>query len=211
MKGTKTEKGRGRWRWLAALALCAAALTQAPTTNVSAQRGGGVDRRLVAVAERYSGDRFAYETATPQGARVVSVRRPSGEELRAIDRGLSDLFAVARRRGYRSMLNHQAYTIFIGRADRVRNGDGAYSPDIALGAAQYRGSVYDQGGYVYAAGMVLSNSPAAFIVAEHDRDFNRIADVTRYEGEHIVLFHNDRRLYAQTMDHSRGGGHPILQ
>lgn len=210
MKGTKTTKTVGRWRWLAALALCAAALAQAGTTNVSAQRGG-VDRRLVAAAERYSGDRFAYETATPQGVRVVSVRRPSGEELRAVDRGLADLFAVARRRGYRSMLNHSAYTIFIARADRTRNGDGAYSPDIALGAAQYRGSVYDQGGYVYAAGMVLSNSPAAFIVAEHDRDFNRIADVARYEGEHIVLFHNDRRLYAQTADHSRGGGHPILQ
>ena len=210
MKGTKTTKTGGVSRRLAALALCAAALAQAGTAGVSAQRGG-VDRRLLASAERYSGDRFAYEAATPQGARVVSVRRPSGEELRSIDRGLSELFAAARRRGYRAALNHSAYTIFIARADRTRNADGAYSPDIALGAAQYRGSVYDRGGYVYAAGMVLSNSPAAFIIAEHDRDFNRIADVARYEGEHIVLFHNDRRLYAQTADHSRGGGHPILQ
>jgi len=210
MEGTKGRKMAGRVRLLAALALCATALAQGATATVSAQRGGA-DRRLVAVAERYSGDRFAYETITQQGARVVSVRRPSGEELRAIDRGLSELFAAARRRGYRAMLNHSAYTVFIARADRTRNRDGAYSPDIALGAAQYRGSVYDQGGYVYAAGMVLSNSPAAFIVAEHDRQFNRIADVARYEGEHLVLYHNDRRLYQQTADHSRGGSHPILQ
>ncbi|PYS79111.1 MAG: hypothetical protein DMF66_03870, partial [Acidobacteria bacterium] len=82
---------------------------------------------------------------------------------------------------------------------------------IAVGAAQYAGSVYDQGGYIYAAGMVLSTEPCAFLIAEHERDFQRIANVTRYEGEHIVLYHNDRRLYEQTADHSRGGGHPILK
>jgi hypothetical protein len=38
----------------------------------------------------------------------------------------------------------------------------------------------------------------------------RITDVVRYEGEHIVLYHNDRRKYRQTADHSKGGGHPIL-
>jgi hypothetical protein len=71
--------------------------------------------------------------------------------------------------------------------------------------------VYDKGGYVYAAGMVLSMSPSAFIIAEHERDFQRISNVARYEGEHIVLFHNDRSLYNKTADHSRGGSHPILQ
>lgn len=80
-----------------------------------------------------------------------------------------------------------------------------------MGASQYAGSVYDQGGYVFAAGVVLSNSPAAFVIAEHDRDLGRVSNVVHYEGEHINLFHNDRRLYAQTLDHSRGGGHPILQ
>jgi len=58
---------------------------------------------------------------------------------------------------------------------------------------------------------VLSMEPGAFLIAEHERDFGRIANVARYEGEHIVLFHNDRRLYQQSYDHSRGGGHPIVQ
>jgi hypothetical protein len=191
----------------AALALAAALCGVAPPAEAQVRRGGG----LVARAERVTGDRFRFESRTPAGARVYSVSRPRPAALAAIDSGLSQLFAVARRRGYRARLSHAEYTVFIARADRTRNADGAYSPDIALGAAQYAGSVYDQGGYVYAAGMVLSNEPAAFIVAEHDQQFNRIADVARYEGEHVVLYHNDRRLYSRTADHSRGGSHPILQ
>ena len=170
-----------------------------------------VDPRLIAQAERVAGDRFQFESQTPRGVRVYSVNRPNPSSLSAIDGGLAELFAVARRRGYRQRLDYTDYTVFIGRADRQRDSAGAYSPDIAVGAAQYAGSVYDKGGYVFAAGMVLSMEPGAFLIAEHERDFNRIANVARYEGEHIVLYHNDRRLYQQTYDHSRGGSHPILQ
>lgn len=176
-----------------------------------AQQQRGADPRLMALAQQYSGDRFQFESQTPRGARVYSVSRPRPEAMRAIDSGLSELFAIAARRGYRQGLNYSDYTVFIGRADRNRDSAGAYSPDIAVNAAQYAGSVYDKGGYVYAAGMVLSMAPGAFLIAEHDRDFQRIANVARYEGEHIILYHNDRRLYQQTADHSRGGSHPILQ
>jgi len=196
---------------LAALVLGAAFAASASTVEPATAQGRRAADGLVARAERVTGDQFSFETSTPMGARVVSVGRQSGAMLRAVDRGLSELFAAARRRGYRQALDHADYTIFVGRADRARDSAGAYSPDIAVGAAQYRGSVYDQGGYVYAAGMVLSMSPPAFVIAEHDRDFGRVANVARYEGEHIVLYHNDRRLYAQTADHSRGGSHPIIQ
>ena len=171
----------------------------------------GADPRLMSMAQQYSGDRFQFESQTPRGVRVYSVNRPRAEALRAIDSGLSELFAIAARHNYRQGLNYSDYTVFIGRADRDRDSSGAYSPDIAIGAAQYAGSVYDKGGYVYAAGMVLSMAPGAFLIAEHDRDFQRIANVARYEGEHIILYNNDRRLFQQTYDHSRGGGHPILQ
>jgi hypothetical protein len=175
------------------------------------QRARGVDTRLLAAAERYSGDRFEFETQTPRGVRVYAVNRPRAEALNAIDSGLAELFDVARRHGYGRMLDYANYTVFIGRADRNRDSAGAYSPDIAVGAAQYAGSVYDKGGYVFAAGMVLSMEPGAFLIAEHERDFGRISNVARYEGEHIVLYHNDRSLYARTADHSRGGSHPILK
>jgi hypothetical protein len=124
---------------------------------------------------------------------------------------LADLFAAARRNGYSRHLNYSDYSVYIGRADRTRDSTGQYSPDIAVGAAQYAGSKYDQGGYIYAAGMVVSFAPSAFVIAEHTTDFARISNVVRYEGEHIVLYYNDRQRYAQTADHSRGGGHPIFQ
>ena len=179
--------------------------------TVAPQRAASVDPRLISLAQRYSGDNFTIETSTPRGVRVYAVNRPNGETLRAIDAGLAELFTVARRRGYNARTSFADYTVFIGRADRTRDSAGAYSPDVAIGAAQYAGSVYDKGGYVYAAGMVLSMQPGAFLIAEHERDFGRVSNVARYEGEHIILYHNDRRLYSQTADHSRGGSHPIIQ
>jgi hypothetical protein len=173
--------------------------------------GQAQNRRVLAEAQRVSGDRFTVATRTLRGANVYAVSRPSAAVLNAIDRGLTDLFAAARRNGYRSRLRYSDYSIFIARADRTRNADGQYSPDIAIGAAQYAGTVYDQGGYIYAAGMVISNDPCAFVIAEHTRELERVSNVVRYEGEHLVLYHNDRRRYAATADHSRGGSHPILQ
>ncbi|HEX5702649.1 MAG TPA: hypothetical protein VFX97_05480 [Pyrinomonadaceae bacterium] len=174
------------------------------------QRQGSVNQGLVARAQQVTGDRFTVATTTPRGVTVVARVAPRPEVIRAIDNGFADLFAAAARKGYRSRLNYRDYTVFIGRADRTRDSSGQYSPDIAVGANQYRGSVYDQGGYVFAAGMVLANSPAAFVIAEHERDWQRISNVVRYEGEHLILYHNDRRLYSQTADHSRGGSHPIF-
>lgn len=165
----------------------------------------------LAKAQQVTGDRFMVRVRTPAGANVYAVKQPSEKMLEAIDDGLADLLSVARKNGYRRMLSPSNYTIFIARADRDKNGDGVYSPDIAVGAAQYAGSVYDQGGYIYAAGMVISNNPLSFAIAEHTKDFNRVRDVVRYEGEHLVLYHNDRQRYMQTRDHSQGGSHPILQ
>ena len=170
-----------------------------------------VNPGLVGRAQQVTGDRFSVATTTPRGVTVVARVTPHPQVLNAIDQGFADLFAAAQRHGYRSHLNFRDYTVFIGRADRTRNSSGQYSPDIAVGASQYAGSVYDQGGYVFAAGMVLSFAPSAFVIAEHERDLGRVSNVVRYEGEHIILYHNNRRLYAQTADHSRGGSHPILQ
>ena len=95
----------------------------------------------LAKAQQVTGDRFTLRLRTPAGANVYAVRQPSEKMLQAIDDGLADLLAVARKNGYRRMLSPSNYTIFIARADRDKNGDGVYSPDIAVGAAQYAGSV----------------------------------------------------------------------
>jgi hypothetical protein len=165
----------------------------------------------LAKAQQVTGDRFTVRMRTPGGATIYAVKKPSDEMIEAIDDGLADLLAVARKNGYRRMLSPSNYTIFIAKADRQKNSEGVYSPDIAIGAAQYAGTDYDQGGYIYVAGMVISNNPLTFAIAEHTKDFNRVRDVVRYEGEHLVLYHNDRQRYMQTRDHSKGGSHPILQ
>ena len=168
-------------------------------------------QKLIARAEQVTGDRFTIATSTPQGVTIFAVAAPSRAVLAAIDQGFSDLFAVARRHGYQQRMSFRNYTVFIARADRTKDSAGQYSPDIAVPAGQYAGSDYDKGGYIYAAGMVLAFNPSAFVFAEHERDFTRISNVVRYEGEHIILYYNDRPLYEKTADHSRGGGHPILQ
>ena len=166
--------------------------------------------KTLAEAQRITGDTFTVTARTPKGANVVGIQKPSAAMLAAIDKGLTDLFAVAKKNGYSRRLTYPEYTVYIAKPDRNKDSAGNYSPDIAIGAAQYAGSVYDQGGYVYAAGMVINFNPMAFVIAEHTKDLKRVSDVVRYEGEHLVLYHNDRRRYSETADHSKGGGHPIL-
>lgn len=175
--------------------------------NISAQD----DRALIKRATSITNDSFKILTETPKGARIYAVNQPNANVLKAIDKGLTDLFDVARKNKYRKRMNYSDYTIFIAKADRTIDSYKNYSPDIAVGAAQYAGTEFDKGGYIYAAGMVLSNNPCAFVFAEHTKNFERITEVVRYEGEHLVLYHNDRRLYNETADHSQGGGHPILK
>jgi len=174
--------------------------------TVSAQ-----DRQVLATAERITGDRFPLSLQTSRGATVYAAEEPTEAMLKAIDKGLADLFVVARKNGYSRKLNYSDYTIYIAKPDRMKDPNGKYSPDIAVGAAQYAGTVYDKGGYIFAAGMVVSQSKMAFVIANHTSDLARVSDLVRYEGEHLVLYQNDRRRYEATKDHSKGGGHPILQ
>jgi hypothetical protein len=194
-----------RKSFLSVIILTLAAIT------VFSQRPVAQNQFVLDEAQRVTGDRFVIRSRTPKGANVYAVKRPSATVLNAIDKGLTNLFAVARKNKYRNRLNYSDYSIYIGKSDRTKDSTGQYSPDIAIGAAQYAGTIFDQGGYLYAAGMVIANDPCSFVIAEHTKDFERVSDIVRYEGEHIVLYHNDRRRYAATADHSKGGGHPILQ
>lgn len=163
-------------------------------------------------AERISGDRFGFAAQTAKGAQIYSYRKINSATLKAIDRGLDTLFSIARKYNYNSHLNYSEYTIYIARPDRLKNADGNYSPAFAITPAQYAGSIYDKGGYIYVAGMVISDNPSAFLIVEYSvQNLQSVSDIVRYEGEHLILYFNDRRLYNQTADHSKGGRHPILQ
>ena len=170
-----------------------------------------VDRILIGEATRITNDEFPFFTTTPKGARVYSVNRASAKMLEAIDTGFKELFAIAAKHRYSQKTDYTDYTIFIAKPDRLKDINNQYSPDIAVGAAQYAGSIYDKGGYIYAAGMVVAFKPCAFVIGEHTKNLERVSEVVRYEGEHLILYHNDPKLYNKTKDHSKGGGHPILQ
>ena len=169
------------------------------------------DQSVIIQAEQISGDKFTVVTKTTAHAIVYSNKQPSKESLQAIDKGLTDLFAVARKNGYKTKLNYADYTIFIAQPDRQTDADGNYSPGFAIPVKQYVGSIYDKGGFMYVAGLVINNNPCAFLITDYPKELNRVSDVVRYEGEHLILFHNDRKRYNETADHSKGGGHPILQ
>src|SRR6185369_6280999 len=131
------------------------------------------EKTVLAEAERISKDKFNFVVNSPMGAKVYGVKKPSAQMLAAVDKGLTDLFAVAKKNNYFKRLNYSDYVIFISSPDRLKNYDGNYSPDIAIGSAQYAGSVYDKGGYIYVAGMVIGYNPGAFLIGEHTQDFNR--------------------------------------
>lgn len=181
----------------------------AASMNVFAQSVGNPN--VTRYAETESGDRFTVSAKTRKGASVYGVKMPGAAMLGAIDRGLDDLFAIARRHNYRARLNHSFYSIYIARPDRLRDRDGNYSPAFAINAGEYGGSEYDQGGFMYVAGLVFYMNPDSFLIVDYGNDLKSVSEIVRYEGEHIILYHNDRRLYNQTADHSRGGGHPILK
>lgn len=197
------------WTFFLVAVMCALMLAGSLAQPVSAQ--SGTDRKLIDYAVQISGDTFPVVTRTARGVRVFARTQPRAEVMRAIDDGFAELFQIARRHGYTRRLNYSDYTVFIGRADRMKDSQGNYSPDVAVPAGQYAGSGYDQGGFIYAGGMVLTFNPSAFLIAEHDREWQRVSNVVRYEGEHLVLYYNDRALFDKTADHSKGGFHPILQ
>lgn len=182
---------------------------QIPTKSQSAT----VTDIVTTEAERISGDKFKHSTTTKKGVKIKAVKKPSKKLLVAIDKGFDELFAIAKsdKHKYNKRLQHSDYTVYIAKADRKKNAKKKYSPDIAVGSAQYKGTKFDKGGYIYAAGIVVAYNPNAFMIAKHKKDFDRVSNVVRYEGEHLVLFHNNRKLFDETADHSKGGGHPILK
>ena len=63
------------------------------------------DQNLLNQAEQISGDVFIIQKKTSKGAIVYSTKTPSKEFLEAVDKGLTELFAVARKNDYFSKLN----------------------------------------------------------------------------------------------------------
>lgn len=170
-----------------------------------------IPRGLIKKAEDISGDKFTFNAKTKKGAMIFANEKPNQQTLKAIDKGLDDLFKIAKKYKYNARTKHSDYVIFIAKPDRENDGGGNYVPNFQIPVAQYAGTDLDRGGYMYAAGMVLWATPCAFMIAKHDKKFESVSEIVRFEGEHLILYHNDRKRYDETADHSKGGAHPILK
>ncbi len=170
-----------------------------------------IPKGLMQKAEDLSGDKFAFNAKTKKGVTIFAYEKPSQEMLKGIDKGLDDLFKIAKKHKYKAKTKHSQYVIFIAKSDRDLDFYGNYIPNFQIPVAQYAGTDYDKGGFMYAAGMVLWAEPCAFMIAKHDKKFEQVSEVVRFEGEHLILYHNDRPKYDATADHSKGGSHPILK
>lgn len=157
-----------------------------------------------------------YRKVTPQGVSVRSANKISDQTLSDIDAGLQDLFNIVRRKpyDYQNFVAHGNYEVAlfprntkrcenpaftIQRFDQPRYPDG-YDQHPVFDKDPKIGSVI-----LCIAGIVTEFDPQGTFVIVDDAATTRT--VTRYEGEHIVLYHNDRRRWGDTIGlHS----HPLL-
>src|SRR5258708_40239990 len=67
----------------------------------------GQNGRVLAEAQRITGDNFTVSVKTPKGASIYAVSKPSAAVFDAIDKGLDDPLSISRKNGHR---NRPTYT-----------------------------------------------------------------------------------------------------
>lgn len=146
---------------------------------------------------------------TPRGATVYSYENVTPANLEKVDDGLARVFDIASRvYGYKNGLNYSDYRIILFKRSKLCT----TAAGFAVNAPDYDGTEYDKDprpgfGVVCAAGLSAEfESPLAVIV----QDDPTILLATRFEGEHLILYVNDRWKWQETLFHGNGSGHPIL-
>lgn len=144
------------------------------------------------------------EARSPAGVRVVSAARINTGLFADMDRGIANGFRIAQQYGYTRQIGHSNYAVALfPRSPKCIN------PGFLIAAD---GSAWDQGeydkdprpGYVLlcAAGM----APDGYVMIVAD-DPGHMFNVTWFETEHWMLFHNDPTRWVDT---SGVHAHPIL-
>lgn len=134
--------------------------------------------------------------------------------VQGILQGFTETFAKARALGYTEGQSFTDYTVLVFPSVRNYDDNGTYSPvfQVFLNPKDpYIGSVYDHGGWIYAAERVLTRNgvpTGTFIIADNtSREYT--ARAVTYGLEHLLLFKNDRSRYEATKTHLTGG-HPLF-
>lgn len=149
------------------------------------------------------------------GAMVLS-RMALSEDVK---QGIKDAFfertEKAKMLGWTKGFNPADYTIYVFPSVRDIDLDGNYSPVFQvflLPSDSYIGSVYDHGGWIYAAEQIIMNGIAPtnkfIITANNSREYTQNAVANGLD--HLLAYKNDRALYERTKDHSDGvSRHPL--
>lgn len=141
--------------------------------------------------------------------------KPDDVVLQGINDAFNERIAKAKTLGWTQHLDPNEYTLLIFPSVRDYDDQGTYSPSFQVFLdpnSPYNGSVYDHGGYIYAAERCLTDSAGnltgTFIIAANNsKEYTKTAVSNGLD--HLFAWYNDRVLYEATKDHSKGGGHPL--
>ena len=143
-------------------------------------------------------------TRSPGGALITSRYEISPATGISADRAFNELFRIARQYNYTEAMSIPAYQVHLFDRSPM-----CITPAFLLRA---NGSPWDQTDYdkdrkpgkvlLCAAGMTLS--PWSMLIVD---DAATVETIVRYEGEHLILIHNDQDRWEATIGiHA----HPIL-
>jgi hypothetical protein len=90
-----------------------------------------------------------------------------------------------------------AYTVFIANATAIAMPRANILPDIAVGAAQYAARIMIRRIHLRCGNGRVIQSMTFRHRGAHEGFQSRVR-CRRYEGEHLVLYYNDRRRYSET-------------
>jgi len=149
-----------------------------------------------------------------EGTTVFSRTALPEEVKQGIIAAFDERVTKARTKGWYGGFNAK-YRIYVYPSVRDTDPNGNYSPCFQVflpPGDPYIGSEYDKGGYILAAERVLTdgngNPENIFIIAENTSKAYT-ERVVSYALDHLFAWHNDKDLYYATVDHSKGGGHPL--
>jgi hypothetical protein len=143
---------------------------------------------------------------------VEDIAAVTADEIRAIEQGLLNCFEKAEKAGYTMPLSLKEYSVaIVGDCMRAPE-SGIWCYKLPAGA--YAGTEWDLGGYILAAGQVVSTTPPhgnVIVLPDHKGgDLEQLSTIAMYEAEHIILYHSDREKFEQTQTHGVGTGHPLF-
>lgn len=143
---------------------------------------------------------FTYETV--KGASVRTVSKLEDEEvfLRAIDRGLTDVFNRTKDRGYTKYQTHSEFSI-------VCNPPTYFTQAESYPALTMKNGMTIAGTVVQLIPFLLE--PPFILIAENEKFLDYLGDAVAAEAEHIIAFYNDKAVFdfAQGMNDI----HPIYK